>query len=59
MSKSDKKWAKAFIMYFVLLAVFGIGTMCGKAYVLKYQEIHKTDTGYCVEIDYKEYEYVS
>lgn len=57
MTRADKRFLKCFIAFLVALVVFGLGVEWGKAYVIKYQEIHSTDNGYCVEIEHKEYKY--
>lgn len=46
-----------FIKFMVILIVFFIGVYVGKSYVINYQTIHKTDKGFCVELDNKEWEY--
>lgn len=57
MTEKDKKWAKGFAIFFIVLVIYSLGIISGKAYVIKYQKIHSTDTGYCAEIDFKEHEY--
>ena len=57
MSKNDKKYLDYFIKFMIILLVFFIGVYVGKSYVINYQAIHKTDKGFCVELDNKEWEY--
>lgn len=57
LSNNDKKYLDYFIKFMVVLIIFFVGVYVGKSYVINYQTIHKTDKGFCVELDNKEWEY--
>ena len=58
MDSKKVKWIKGFILFLIILITFCLGEFCGKAYVLRFQKIHKTDSGYSVVVDLKEYHYL-
>lgn len=56
MNKNEKA-VIAFICFIIAAITFAIGVTAGRSYTINYQDIKKAESGYKVELNYKDYYY--
>lgn len=53
----NKKAIISFICFIIAAIAFAIGVAAGRSYTINYQDIKEVESGYKVELNYKDYYY--